>query len=128
MATFPKNHETLYFDALVRTQKAESLLSMIQATYHAKQSAKQGDDVKADIAKRLQYAYALFRNNVKGYDNGFGSYGGDVDQFSSQYLTFKPCGPNAFADGVLSRSGMSNSFATPWTVACQAPLSMGSPR
>lgn len=85
MATFPKNHETLYFDALVRTQKAESLLSMIQATYHAKQSAKQGDDVKVDIAKRLQYAYALFRNNVKGYDNGFGSYGGDVDQFSSQY-------------------------------------------
>ena len=23
---------------------------------------------------------------------------------------------------------MSNSFATPWTVACQAPLSMGLPR
>ena len=23
---------------------------------------------------------------------------------------------------------MSNSFATPWTVACQAPLSMGFPR
>ena len=26
---------------------------------------------------------------------------------------------------MLSHSVMSNSFATPWTVACQAPLSMG---
>ena len=28
----------------------------------------------------------------------------------------------------FSRSVMSNSFAVPWTVACQAPLSMGFPR
>ena len=43
-------------------------------------------------------------------------------------LTFKSCGRNTFADGVLSRSVMSNSFATPWTIALQAPLSVGSPR
>ena len=29
---------------------------------------------------------------------------------------------------VLSHSGVSNSYATLWTVACQAPLSMGFPR
>ena len=29
MANFPKNHKTLYFDGLVRTQKAETLLAMI---------------------------------------------------------------------------------------------------
>ena len=29
---------------------------------------------------------------------------------------------------VLSHSVVSNSYATPWTVACQAPLSMGFPR
>ena len=27
-----------------------------------------------------------------------------------------------------SRSVMSNTFVTPWTIACQAPLSMGFPR
>ena len=29
---------------------------------------------------------------------------------------------------LFSHSVMFNSFATPWTVACQAPLSMGFPR
>ena len=29
---------------------------------------------------------------------------------------------------MLSRSVVSDSFLTPWTVACQAPLSMGFPR
>ena len=28
----------------------------------------------------------------------------------------------------VSRSVVSDSFATPWTVACQVPLSMGFPR
>lgn len=85
MATFPKEHDKLYFDALIRTQKGESLLSMIQATYHAKKSAKKGDDVKAMIAKRLKDSYALFRDNVRGYDDGVGSYTGTEDQFASQY-------------------------------------------
>lgn len=85
MATFPKNHNNLYFDALIRTQKAESLLSLIHATYHAKKAASNDGDVKADIAKRLQYSYGLFKDNVKGYDNGVGSYMGTEDQFASQY-------------------------------------------
>ena len=84
MATFPKNHNGLYFDALIRTQKAESILSLIHATYHSKR-AKGVTDVKADIAKRLQYSYGLFKDNVKGYDNGVGSYAGSEDQFASQY-------------------------------------------
>ena len=29
---------------------------------------------------------------------------------------------------MLSRQVMSDSFVTPWTIACQAPLSMGFPR
>ena len=85
MATFPKNHGTLYFDALIRTQKAESLLSLIQATYHAKKAAKADNVSKDEIAKRLQFAYALFKDNVKGYDNGYGSYTGSEGQFESQY-------------------------------------------
>lgn len=32
MASIPKNHDGLYFDKLVRTQKMESVLSLIQAT------------------------------------------------------------------------------------------------
>ena len=84
MATFPKNHNGLYFDALIRTQKAESILSLIHATYHSKR-AKGVTDVKADIAKRLQQSYGLFKDNVKGYDNGVGSYAGSEDQFASQY-------------------------------------------
>ena len=28
----------------------------------------------------------------------------------------------------VNRSVMSNSFVTPWSIACQAPLSMGFPR
>ena len=30
MASFPKEHSTLYFDALVRTQKKESVLAFIK--------------------------------------------------------------------------------------------------
>ena len=38
MASFPKEHSTLYFDALVRTQKKESVLAFIMATYYAKKN------------------------------------------------------------------------------------------
>ena len=85
MATFPKNHETLYFDALIRTQKSESLLSLIQATYHVKKLGLSESQTKEKIAERLQYAFALFKDNVKGYDNGYGSYEGKESQFESQY-------------------------------------------
>ena len=33
-----------------------------------------------------------------------------------------------FLSLLFSRSVVSNSFATPWAVACEAPLSMGFPR
>ena len=35
---------------------------------------------------------------------------------------------NVYVRAVLSYSIVSDSFVTPWTVACQAPLSMGFPR
>ena len=85
MASFPKEHTTLYFDALIRTQKKESVLAFIMATYYAKKNNIDDSSVKDDIYKRLEYAYGLFRDNVRGYDNGIGSYGGTDGQFSSQY-------------------------------------------
>ncbi len=83
MAGIPKEHTGLYFDNLCRTQKSETVLSLIHASYHA--SKAKSDDLKAEIAKRLEYAYKLFRNNLKGYDNGSGSYVGTTSQFDSQY-------------------------------------------
>lgn len=84
MASFPKEHDTLYFDNLIRTQKKESVLAFIMATYYAKKNNIEGN-IKNDIYKRLEYAYGLFRDNVRGYDNGVGSYEGTDNQFSSQY-------------------------------------------
>lgn len=85
MASFPKEHNTLYFDALVRTQKKETVLAFIMATYYAKKNGSTDDEIKNDIYKRLEYAYGLFRDNIRGYDNGVGSYVGNDGQFSSQY-------------------------------------------
>ena len=39
MASFPKEHESLYFDSLVRTQKKESVFAFIMATYYAKKNS-----------------------------------------------------------------------------------------
>ena len=77
MAKLAKNHDRLYFDQLCRTQKGESVLSLIYATYQAKRNSNE-EDVKNDIAKRLEYAYSLFKKDV-------GSYHGDMKQFESQY-------------------------------------------
>ena len=85
MAGIPKEHTELYFDKLCRTQKAETVFSLIQATYHAKNSVKNPNDVKNEIAKRLQFAYSLYRDNIKGTDSGAGTYSGDYKQFESQY-------------------------------------------
>lgn len=84
MASFPKEHTNLYFDALIRTQKKESVLAFIMATYYAKKNSND-EIVKEDLYKRLEYAYGLFRDNIRGYDNGVGSYVGIENQFSSQY-------------------------------------------
>ena len=83
MASFPKEHESLYFDSLIRTQKKESVLAFIMATYYA--NTDNDDNKKKDIQKRLEYGYALFRANIKGQDSGAGSYKGTDSQFSSQY-------------------------------------------
>ena len=77
MARLTANHDKLYFDTLCRTQKGESVLSLIHATYQAKLNCKNGD-VKADIARRLENAYNLFKKDS-------GTYVGDLKQFSSQY-------------------------------------------
>lgn len=73
------------FDALIRTNKADSLLSFIMATYNVKKTSNRKDEV----ALRLKSAYELFRENIKGSDSGAGSYGqGDrdiKDQFESHY-------------------------------------------
>lgn len=74
MAKFTANHTRLYFDTLCRTQKGESVLSLIYATYQAK---KNGGG-KEEIAKRLENAYNLFKT-------GAGSYSGELKQFESQY-------------------------------------------
>ena len=76
MARFTSNHDQLYFDTLCRTKKGESVLSLIHATYQAKQSGVA--DVKAEIANRLMHAYNLFKGSE-------GSYTGNVKQFESQY-------------------------------------------
>lgn len=81
MAKLTVNHEKLYFDSLCRTQKGESVLSLIHATYQAKKNYKksvQKGDVKADIAQRLESAYNLFKKDA-------GTYSGGINQFSSQY-------------------------------------------
>lgn len=76
MARLTSNHTKLYFDTLCRTQKGESVLSLIHATYQAKKNTV--DDVKEDIAKRLENAYNLFKKES-------GTYRGEMGQFESQY-------------------------------------------
>ena len=85
MAGIPREHSTLYFDALCRTQKKETILSLIKATYFSKKRNLTPDETKTEIAKRLEYGYGLFKDNIRGYDNGVGSYQGTLEQFSSQY-------------------------------------------
>lgn len=73
------------FDALIRTNKADSLMSFIMATYNVKKT----ENRKSEVANRLKSAYELFRENIKGSDSGAGSYGqGErdiTDQFESHY-------------------------------------------
>ena len=86
MASFPKEHNSLYFDSLIRTQKKESVLAFIMATYYATKNNKDIGKLKDDIYERTKYGFGLFRSNVSGSDNGIGSYIGSPDQFSKQYV------------------------------------------
>ncbi|MDQ0362179.1 AAA family ATPase [Breznakia pachnodae] len=84
MSTLTKNHGKLYFDALIRSQKGNSLLAFIMATYHTP-SGLGRDERKQEIADRVKHGYGLFRDNVRGYDNGVGSYDTSISAFQSQY-------------------------------------------
>lgn len=75
---FCKNHSHIYFDTLRRTKKAETVLSLIHATYQAKKNEKNKYLVKDTIAKKLKDAYNLFIFDA-------GTYSGSADQFESQY-------------------------------------------
>ena len=77
---FCSNHERIYFDTLCRTKKAETLLSLIHATYQVKINSKQnsGKSDKELIAEKLEHAYELFK-----FDSG--SYSGSLSAFESQY-------------------------------------------
>lgn len=81
MARLTKNHDKLYFDSLCRTQKGETVLSLIHATYQAKRKSKKGNstqEIKKEIAERLESAYNLYKKDS-------GTYTGDLKQFESQY-------------------------------------------
>lgn len=89
MSNIPKNHDRLYFDKLVRTNKDDALLSMICATYHVKNANYEDSQNKIEIAKRLENAYNLFRGNIvkkEGEKCGAGTYTGSMDQFNKQYV------------------------------------------
>lgn len=73
------------FDALIRTNKADSLLAFIMATHKVKSKVNR----RSEIAKRLVSSFELFRENIRGTDSGAGSYGQEHrninEQFESQY-------------------------------------------
>lgn len=71
-----KNHDFVYFDTLRRTNKAETVLSLIQSSYHVK--TKEEEKRKEEIAQNLVYAYKLIKGDS-------GSYTGSLGQFESQY-------------------------------------------
>ena len=71
-----KNHDFVYFDTLRRTNKAETVLSLIQSSYHVK--TKEEEKRKEEIAQNLVYAYKLIKGDS-------GSYTGVLGQFESQY-------------------------------------------
>lgn len=71
-----KNHDFVYFDTLRRTNKAETVLSLIQSSYHVK--TKEEEKRKEEIAQNLVYAYKLIKGDS-------GSYTGALGQFESQY-------------------------------------------
>ena len=77
---FCNNHNTIYFDTLCRTKKAETLLSLIHATYQTKINNRNNVN-RADkdvIAEKLKSAYELFKFDA-------GTYSGEAKAFESQY-------------------------------------------
>lgn len=84
MSQFPKNHDAIYFDKLVRSSKMESVLSFIYAAFNAERKFPNDDSqYKTELTNRVFNGYNLFKitNNV----NGAGTYTGSMSQFQSQY-------------------------------------------
>lgn len=80
MSRFPKNHESIYFDKLIRSAKMQSVLSFIYAAYNADKKYPLDDvSYKQDLQERIVNAYKLF--NI----GGAGTYSGSQSQFQSQY-------------------------------------------
>ena len=80
MSKFPKNHESIYFDKLIRSAKMQSVLSFIYAAYNADKNYPLDDDAyKKDLQERIVSAYKLFNLG------GAGTYTGSQSQFQSQY-------------------------------------------
>lgn len=69
------------FDALVRTNKDDALISFIMATSTVKEQTNR----KELVAKHLKSAYELFRENIRGSDSGAGSYGNGSRDISEQF-------------------------------------------
>lgn len=69
------------FDALVRTNKDDALMSFIMAT----STVKEQQNRKELVAKHLKSAYELFRENMRGSDSGAGSYGSGSRDISEQF-------------------------------------------
>lgn len=78
MSDYPKEHNELYFDALCRSQKKETILALIEATYYSKKYNSDKTKVREEIAKRLIHGYGLLKKEI-------GTYLGEIDQFTSQY-------------------------------------------
>lgn len=76
MSSFPKNHDTIYFDVLRRTQKLETVLSLIMATYKAHRN--NAENLKECIAELLKPTYQLYLKDS-------GNYNGSIGAFDSQY-------------------------------------------
>lgn len=74
MSKFPVSHDSLYFDSLIRVFKVESVNALIFASYYSESVS----DKKADVARRLEHSYNLFRKSS-------GSYDGSISKFESQY-------------------------------------------
>ena len=84
MSQFPRNHDAIYFDKLIRSSKMESVLSFIYAAFNADKKFPNDDSqYKTELTNRVLNAYNLFKitNNV----NGAGTYTGSMSQFQSQY-------------------------------------------
>lgn len=83
MPAIVNNHNFLYFDSLIRNQRANSILSFIMATYHSKDNVGHVDQEK--VARRLIDAYNLFRNDIRKSETGSGNYPGTIEKFKKQY-------------------------------------------